>query len=506
MSKIENLLPRSPIVAIMGHVDHGKTTLLDFIRKTNIVAKAAGGEPRSIAEREAGGITQSIGAYEIEHNKKRITFIDTPGHEAFSKMRGRGAKIADLAILVVAADDGVKPQTKESIETLIACKTPFIVAINKIDKPGVDIERAKNDLMANGILLEGYGGNISWQAISAKSGKNVNELLDLILLAAEIAAIDSEPRQGRENLTYNPDENAGGVIIEAKADSRKGIVVSVIVKNGILKTGSRIATPSACGKIKILENFLGEKTVSLSPSSPAIILGFETLPQIGEEFFSGDIDLAKIEPMKIEKIKEQPMPAETQSSQKQKFNAILKTDVSGSLEILSEIVKNLSFEDVKINIISESIGKITDGDVKSAMAGNAAIINFKTQINKIAENLAKINNIKIISSEIIYELVDAIKKEIKLLSKPLPQGIFEVVKLYSQKGKQQLIGGRVVSGIFRNNQRLKILRTEKEIGNGKIISVKKHKQDVNQVAAGDECGFMFESETKINENDKLVWF
>ena len=222
-----NWRTRSPIVVVMGHVDHGKTSLLDFIRKTNIIAK------------EAGGITQSIGAYEIKHpsagsgQAKKITFIDTPGHEAFSKMRGRGAKVADLAILVVAAEDGVKPQTKESIEIIKETKTPFVVAINKIDKPNADIEKTKNDLMVNGVLLEGYGGNISWQAISAKTGQGINELLDLILLAAEM-----------ENLAYNPDENASGIIIEAKADSRSGIIVSAIVKNGVLKPTIKSPLPA----------------------------------------------------------------------------------------------------------------------------------------------------------------------------------------------------------------------------------------------------------------------
>lgn len=479
--KNKNLISRPPIVVIMGHVDHGKTTLLDYIRKTNIAAK------------EAGGITQSIGAYEIEHNKKRITFIDTPGHEAFSKMRTRGANVADIAILVVAADDGVKPQTKESIEILNSSKTPFIVAINKIDKPSANLERTKNDLLANNVFLEGSGGNISWQAISAKSGQGVNELLDLILLAAEM-----------ENLVCNPSQNAQGVIIEAKADSKKGVIVSAIVKNGILKTGNKIATSTTCGKIKILENFLGEKMESLSPSSPAIIFGFESLPQIGEEFIAGNIDLIQIKtPQKIEKIKNRPI---IKTPTMQKLNLIVKADVAGSLEILLEIAKNLKFENIETNIIFESIGEINDSDVKNAVSAGATIIGFRTKPNKIAESVARINNVKIISSEIIYELVDAIKNEIKLLLKPLPQGIFETVKIFSQKGNTQLIGGRVISGIFKNNQRVKILKFEQEIGNGKITSIKKHKQDVNQVSAGEECGFMFESETKINEGDKLIWF
>ncbi|KKS25589.1 MAG: Translation initiation factor IF-2 [Candidatus Wolfebacteria bacterium GW2011_GWA2_42_10] len=443
--KVKNLIIRPPIVAVLGHVDHGKTSLLDFIRKTNFVA------------REAGGITQSIGAYEIIHNGKKITFIDTPGHEAFSKMRSRGAIAADLAILVVAADDGVKPQTKESIEILNSAKTPFVVAVNKIDKSNADIEKTINDLTANGVLLEGRGGNVSWQAISAKTGQGVDELLDLVLLAAEM-----------ENLTYNPDADAGGVIIEAKSDNRRGIVVSVIAENGILKIGDKIATFGAGGKIKILENFLGEKTAELRPSSPALIFGFENLPQVGE--------------------------------------TILKADVSGSLEILSEIIKNTDFGNIKINILKESIGEITDGDVKDAVNSNAVIVAFKTKINKVAESFVKAQNIKIISSGIIYELIDLLKQEARLLEKPLPQAELEILKIFSSpKGKKQLIGGRVVTGVIKNNIRLKIVRENNEIGTGKISSLRRQKQTVNEVKTEEECGLMFESDILIKEGDHLLW-
>lgn len=484
-SENKSLTPRPPIVVVMGHVDHGKTTLLDFIRRTNITAK------------EAGGITQSIGAYEIKHNNKKITFIDTPGHEAFSKMRMRGANVADLAILVVAADDGVKPQTKESIEIIKETKTPFIAAINKIDKPNADIERTKNDLMSNGVLIEGYGGNISWQAISAKTGQGVNELLDLILLTAEM-----------ENLTYNTDENGNGVIIEAKSDSRRGIVVSAIVKNGTIKIGDRISTASACGKIKTLENFLGEKSEILYPSSPTMILGFESLPQIGEEFISGNIDLTASQskmPVEILK-KEKPIQIVADKNGAILLNLILKADVSGSLEILLEIVKNLPNDKIKINISDASIGDITDGDIKNAVSTKSMVIGFRTKINKIAENLAKAQSVKIISSGIIYELVESIEKEMKLLEKPLPQGEFKIVKLFSQKGKEQLVGGQVIWGTIKKNTRVKIKREENEIGNAKIISVKKFKQEVNQISSGEECGIMIESNVLLAENDQLIWW
>ncbi len=480
-NKEKNTEIRPPIVVIMGHVDHGKTSLLDYIRKTNI------------ANKEAGGITQSIGAYEIEHNKKRITFIDTPGHEVFSKMRARGAKVADLAILVVAADNGVKPQTKESIKTLNAANTPFIVAINKIDKPGTDIEKTKQDLTANGVLLEGFGGNVPWQAISAKTGQGVDELLDLILLSAEM-----------ENLIYNPSEKVCGVIIETETNPRKGNIAAAIVKNGTLKTGDYIATRSARGKIKLLENFSGEKVKFLSPSAPAIILGFETLPQIGEEFIAGkDIPQISANQPLISKIKNET--AENHKNAKNTFNLVIKADASGPLETLSEIIKNLKSESVKINILNESIGEITDGDIKTAVAGKAIIIGFGVKINKIAANLAKIQEIKIIVSNIIYELIEAVENEIKLLEKPKPFGELEILKIFSRKNKEQLVGGRAVDGIIKNNSHFKILRQNEEIGTGKVIGLRQHKQEINQAAAGQECGLFIESNTLIAEGDQLIW-
>lgn len=476
----KNLITRPPIVVVMGHVDHGKTTLLDNIKKTNIAAK------------EAGGITQSIGAYEIIHNGKKITFIDTPGHEAFSKMRARGAKIADSAILVVAADDSVQPQTKESINILTETKTPFIVAINKVDKPNADIERTKNDLMQNNVFLEGAGGNVSWQKISAKSGEGVNELLDLILLAAEL-----------ENLTYNPDISAKGIIIEAKLDSRRGITASVIIENGILKVGNHIATKTACGKIKALENFIGKSVNQLEPSAPALILGFETLPEIGEEFMTGETALSKTETKK-EIIIRPKAEIKTEETRPQ-LNLIIKADVSGSLEALSGIVKNLNQEKIKINVLEEQIGEITDGDVKSASDNNAVIIGFNVKTTKAAENLARAREIKIVASKIIYEIIQMIEKEMEAIEKPAPLAEIEILAIFSQKDKKQLAGGKVVSGTLKKNISVKILRQNEEIGSGRITSLKSFKQEVNQVLAGNEAGIMMESGANIQIGDHLIY-
>ena len=479
-------LLRPPIVVVMGHVDHGKTSLLDYIRKTTVTAK------------EAGGITQSIGAYEITHpstssgQAKQITFIDTPGHEAFSKMRARGASIADLAILVVAADDGVKPQTKESIEILNSSKTPFVVAMNKIDKPNADIERVKNDLMNNGVLLEGYGGNVSWQAISAKTGEGVNKLLDLILLTAEL-----------ENFTYDPAQQANGVIIESKINSQRGIIAVAIVKNGILKIGDEISTPSARGKIKNLRNFLKKPVKELAPSSPALILGFENLPQVGEEFWCGVPPAYITTSLKPIEKEEKALIAENLPKQKA-INLILKADVSGTLEALSEIIKSLPTDDIKIKILDEAVGEITDGDVKMAQPTNAIIVGFKTNTTKAAENLARSQQIKIISSEIIYELVKKIEEELEGLKSPKPTGELEILAVFSAKGKKQLVGGKVVSGTIKNKSRVKISRDEAEIGSGKITNLQSQKKNVNQVNEGKECGIMLELDTVIKIGDHLL--
>lgn len=476
----KNSIVRSPIVVVLGHVDHGKTTLLDYIRKTNVVAK------------EAGGITQATGAYEIIHTNKKITFIDTPGHAAFSKMRQRGAKAADLGILVVAADEGVKPQTKEAIEVLLESKTPFVVAINKIDRNNADIDKTKADLAQAGVLVEGFGGDISWQGISAKTGEGVDELLDLILLAAEL-----------EDLKYDPEARANGFIIESKMDNRRGLTVAVIVKNGILKLGDDIVASGAVGKVKILENFLGEKVDEISPSGPALILGFESLPQIGDEFFSGKVDLAEFIVAPLEKTNDAFVPAVDENGENVEtlVRLILKADVSGSLEALSEIIKTMP----DIRIINEGIGDITDTDVKSASSSKAIIAAFKTKVSKAAENLAKLQEVKIISSEIIYELLKKIEEEANALKAPETNNELKILAVFSKKGNRQVIGGKCEMGEFKKNSTVEILRDEKSIGRGRIINLQKGKADTSIVGEGIECGILFDSEAEIKAGDKLIY-
>ncbi len=477
-AELSGLIPRSPVVVIMGHVDHGKTTILDTIRKTTVAA------------REAGGITQSIGAYEITHNGKNITFVDTPGHEAFSKMRSRGANVADLAILIVAADDGVKPQTKESIQILKETKTPFVVAINKIDKPNADIEKTINDLMQNEVYLEGRGGNISWQKISAKSGEGINELLDLILLSAEI-----------ENLTYSPNaEFAEGIILEAKKDTQRGVTVSAIVKNGVLKAGDYIATKMVCGKIKLLENFKGEKIQEASPSSPVLILGFDYLPAVGENFKSGPLDIEKVRSGQESGDKKNYLSIP--SSDKKSLNIIIKADVFGSLEALSQIIKNLPLEDLVINVVDEKIGDITDTDIKLAVSTDSIVIGFKTNISKSVENMASLNNVKIISSEIIYELIKKINDRIEKFYTSSVTGELEILAIFNgEKKEEQVIGGKVLSGNIKNRVSVKILRGGVLIGNGRITNLQKARQNISEVKTNEECGVMLECDILTQKGD-----
>lgn len=470
-----NTKQRPPIVVVMGHVDHGKTTLLDYIRKTNVAA------------REAGGITQSIGAYEITHGGRRITFIDTPGHEAFSKMRSRGARIADLAILVVAADESLKPQTIESIKILEETKTPFVVAITKIDKPGADMDKVKNDLMGANVFLEGCGGCVSYQPVSAKSGDHVNELLDLLLLAADM-----------ENLGYDPDGPASGFVLEAKMDHRRGIEATVIVTDGALKQGSLIATKTANGKIKILENFMGKPAKELEPSAPALIIGFDRLPVIGEEFSSGKM----IELLKAA-VSSEPRAAAADNGTKHLLRVILKSSDSGSLEALYEITRSMAM--VKsIKIVGDAVGDVRDNDIKLAISTDAMIVAFKSRVDKAAKTLAEANKINIVSSEIIYDLIKSMEAAIAEREKPTSLGEMEILAVFNKSRlDKQVIGGKITHGTIRARSSFEITRGGCKVGNGKINNLQQQKKDVSQASEG-EIGLMVGACAEIEVGDKII--
>lgn len=483
---------RPPIVVVMGHVDHGKTTLLDYIRKA------------AVAAREAGGITQATAAYEILHmpagsaggESRKITFIDTPGHEAFTAMRSRGANIADLAILVVAADEGVKPQTKEAIKIIEDSKTPFIVAINKVDKTGGNLDKARNDLMAAGVLLEGFGGQVSYQAVSAKTGEGIDELLDLILLSADL-----------EELIYNADAPASGYVLEAKRDPKRGIEATVIIKNGTLNRGDAIKTHSASGKVKILEDFLGKTVSCLQPSAPALIIGFEKIPKVGEEFAVGE--LREAAPVKAVVAPGAKTVGQLAQSKPNTLNLMLKAGDAGSLEALSVVLRGIDQKGGKeINIVEESVGDITDGDIRHAMATNATIIGFKNKIEKGAKNLSDAQGVTVITSEIVYDLSDAVEEFFAGGRGPAALGELEVLAVFNQeKLNKQLVGGRVTNGTFRPKTSFDLVRGHvgsTPVGNGKIIGLRENKSEIFTAEKGKEIGVLLDSQTLVQVGDKLT--
>lgn len=483
---------RSPIVVVVGHVDHGKTTLLDHIRKANVAA------------REAGGITQAVGAYEIVHNGRRITFIDTPGHEAFMAMRSRGAQVADLAILVVAADEGVKPQTREAIKIIEEAKTPYIVAFTKIDKTGPNFDKAKNDLMAAGVLLEGLGGRVSYHGVSAKTGEGVDELLDLILLAADL-----------EDLSYNPAAPARGFVLEVRRDPRRGIEASVIIKDGTLKRGQMIKTPTASGKVKILENFLEKVENELTPSAPALIIGFESLPKVGEEFSVGAQTAVEASPTST---RPRPQGAVTPIMPGKKkistLNLILKASDGGSLEALSAVLRGVAgMEGVKagkvLAIIEEGVGDITDGDVKHALATESTIIGFKNKVTSGAKTLADAQSVLIITSNIVYDLAKAVEDFLTGRAGPAAAGELEVLAVFNQeKPEKQLVGGRVTAGIVRGKTTFDLRRAGEDpgqsFGAGRVLELREKKSEIMQAEKGKEIGLLVSTPTLIQVGDRII--
>ena len=399
--------------------------------------------------------------------------------------------------MVVAADEGVKPQTKEAIGILKKTETPFVVAINKIDKTKGDIERAKNDLTAAEVFFEGFGGQTSYHGVSAKTGEGVNELIDLLILVADI-----------EGLTYDPGAPASGFVLEARHDKRRGTEATLVLRNGTLRRGDEIFTPTIKGKVKILENFLGEAVASLEPSSPAIVVGFESLPHAGEPFSIGARP-------KAEEVVAVAAPKLAQKPDKNTLNLVLKASDAGSLEAFSAVIKTLGTEDNPLYVVSESVGDITDGDVKSASATRAFIIGFKNKVDKAAKNLAEGQGVKILTSEIIYDLVKAVEEFLAEIGKPKITGELEVLAVFNQKRlDEQLVGGRVMSGIFsakggsasggQNKGSFMIVRGGAELGTGKILNLRDKKADVVQAETGKEAGVFADAKVKIEVGDRLV--
>jgi len=474
-------MSRSPVVVIMGHVDHGKSSILEAIKDLRITAK------------ESGGITQHIGAYEIEEKGKMITFIDTPGHEAFSAMRMRGAKVADIAILVVAAEEGLKPQTKEAIEHIKKAGIPMIVAINKIDKSTADPEKVKRELISQDVVVEDMGGKIPSVEVSAKTKKGIDHLLEIILLISEM-----------EDLKADVTVPAEGVVIESRMDSFKGPVATVILEKGMIKKGDLIGTNSVFGKIKGLENFLGKAIDSAGPSVPVRILGFENVAAVGEtvrayqtqDEWKKEEKTAKIEPEVLDILEGQKV-----------VNIILKSDVFGSLEAISEVLKTLPQEKAVLRILKAEVGDVNDTDIKLAKAANAKMICFRVKATPSAIKLAEKEKVTIINFDIIYEIAQAVRN---LLEKSLGSetsrtdlGKVKIMAVYKNEKARQVIGGKVTVGVIRRGAYAEVVRNEEIMGKGKIVNLQKDKKEAVEVDKRNECGMMFEGDAKIEEGDIL---
>ncbi len=481
---------RPPIVVVMGHIDHGKSKILETIRQTKML------------EKESGGITQHIGAYVVEHKGKKITFIDTPGHEAFSRLRSRGAKAADIAILVVAADEGVKPQTKEAIEIINTNSLPFAVAINKIDKPEANTERVKQQLADAGVLVESYGGKIPSVETSAKAGTNLDELLEVILLLAEL-----------ENLKVDSAKPAEGLVLEAHRDPKRGITATLLILGGNLTKKDALVIGRSLETIKIFEDFRGRPIEYAGPSTPVLVAGQNEMPSAGDPFqtfTSREQALVFIKSLPDEEaVGKNQTPISTE--ERPIFNIVLKTDVMGSKEALEESLKKIESELVGINIIRSEVGDINESDVKMAQATKlVTVVGFKVKIDSSARELAENFNIHIVTGEVIYELLDKVKRKIEELLPPevkkIELGRVKILKLFKNEGIKQVVGGKVEEGIIKAGAKVDILRLKTPVGKGTLIELQQNKQKTEEVARGLECGMMIESKTEIQEGDVLEIF
>jgi len=490
-NKKENLIERPPVIVVMGHIDHGKSTLLDYIRKTNIV------------DREAGGITQHISAYEVvhkdEHGKdRRITFLDTPGHEAFSKMRERGAAIADIAILIVSAEDGVKPQTIEAWKTITENNIPYIVAINKIDKPGANIERTKIALAENEIYLEDYGGKVPYALISAKTGEGVDQLLSLLLILAEM-----------ENLTGNQAKEASGFVIESHLDSKRGIQATLIIKDGTLEKGMTVAVADTLCSTRIIENFLGKIINEATFSSPIRLIGFDKMPSNGSPFVS--FHQKKEAELFVQNCKANnncEKSTNVDDPNKKIIPIVLKADVSGSLEAIEKEIKKIKSPNTEFRIIQKGAGTILESDVKAIATGtDALIVGFNVKADRSAVELAEKRGILISYFNIIYKLTEWLTEELEQRRQKVETaetlGKAKILKAFSRTKERQILGGKVTEGQINLNSVVKILRRDFEIGSGRIVNLEKNKAKISSVEEGSEFGMMVESKIEVVPGDVL---
>lgn len=492
------MVKRPPVVCVMGHVDHGKTSLLDAIRDTNVI------------DREAGGITQHIGAYIVEANGEKITFLDTPGHEAFTAMRMRGANATDIAILVVAADDGVMPQTIEAINHAKAAGIEIIVAVNKIDKPSANVERVKQELTEYELIAEDWGGSTIFVPVSARTKEGITDLLDMILLTAEVM-----------ELKANPNRSARGLVIEAELNKGKGSVATVLVQKGTLHVGDAIAAGSACGKVRAMMDDKGRRVKVAGPSQPVEILGLNEVPNAGEVFVSCDTEKEArqfaetfISQNKVRLLDEtkskmslDDLFTQIKENNLKELNIVVKADVQGSVEALKQSLLKLSNEEIVIKIIHGGVGAITESDVNLASASNAIIIGFNVRPDAMAKEIADREGVDLRLYRVIYNAIEDVEAAMKGMLDPIFEekviGHAEVRQTFKASGVGTIAGAYVQDGLFERNCKVRLSRDGEVIFDGPLASLKRFKDDVKEVKAGYECGFVFENHNDIQEGDSV---
>ena len=500
LSKAENLERRAPVIVVMGHVDHGKTRLLDAVRSTNVI------------DTEAGGITQHIGAYQTiwkdpkSKEERNLTFIDTPGHEAFTVMRSRGAKIADIAILIVAADDGVKPQTEEVIKIIKAAKLPFIVAINKIDKEGADVQKTKTELSQHGVISEEWGGNIPMVEISAKQQLNIDKLLDVLLLVADM---------NEENIKANPELPAAGTVIESHVDKGMGPVATVLVQSGTLhKNDPLVVNNEIYGKVRAMKDYKGDIIEEAVPSTPVQIIGFKVAPEVGDILDIGraigaeKIDVKQKQTRQTGAERHHVKKEDEEDEKNKKYlNLVIKTDVLGSLEAIIGSLEKLKHDEVGVKVVGKGLGNITDDDVKKAEAMGGVVIGFNVKATAVAEEKMREEKIDFRQYSIIYDLLNWVKEELGLMlsnEKIIHElATVKVLAVFRTDKGAMTVGGRVEDGKVEKGAKARLKRAGVLAGEGVISQCKVGQQDMKEVPSGTECGLRFEGKEKIEENDVL---
>lgn len=495
-TKDEDHITRFPVVTVLGHVDHGKTSLLDYIRKSDVTAG------------EAGGITQHIGAYKVYAGDKGIVFLDTPGHEAFTSMRARGAQATDIAVLVVAADDGIMPQTVEAVNHVKAAGVSLIVAINKIDKPNANPDRVKQQLAELDLVPEEWGGDTICVPVSALKGEGIDELLEMILLVSEM-----------NDFKTNPNRLARGIVIEAKLDKGRGPVATVLIQDGILKTASPIVCGSVRGKVRAMTNDRGEKIAEADSSMPVEIVGLNDVPQAGDrlqvvndEKFARNLSEKRSQRVK-EAARQTPRVSledlfdQIKKGEVKDLNLIIKGDVQGSVEALQDSLLKLSMEEVKIKIIHSGVGAITESDVMLATASNAAIIGFNVRPDIKVRKLAETEKVDVRSYRIIYEVIEAVKAAVTGMLDPeyeeVVQGVAEVRQVFKSSRIGTIAGSYITEGKILRNNKVRVIRDGQTVYEGKLSSLKRFKEDVKEVSSGYECGILVEGFNDIKEGDIL---